>query len=216
MVGMRSQNEQKPSIVTPGYQEFRILSEIETNAEVTQRELSSRVGIALGLTNLVLRNLVQKGYLRATRTTWKRWLYTLTPDGFTHKIRLTAGYIHRVLDHYQTIRQILREELVPLALNVESRVAIYGTGEFAELVYLGIREIGIEEIDIFNASEAGVAMFLGIRVRDVTHLKPEDYDQVLVGCLGDLQDVTDQLQELGVCSDKLVTFLWNGRVREED
>ena len=213
---MRSRNEHNDSIVTPGYQEFRILSEIETNAEVTQRELSSRVGIALGLTNLVLRNLVQKGYLRATRTSWKRWLYTLTPDGFTHKIHLTTSYIHRVLDHYQTVRQILHEELLPLALNVESRVAIYGTGEFAELVYLGIREISIEEIDIFNASEADVATFLGIRVRDVTHLKPEEYDRVLVGCLGELQDVKDQLQELGVGNDQLVTFLSNGRVREED
>ena len=59
--------------------ELRLLSQVEDSPEVTQRELSQRVGIALGLTNVLLRNLVQKGYIRATQANWKRWIYTLTP-----------------------------------------------------------------------------------------------------------------------------------------
>src|SRR5260221_6116188 len=39
----------------------RILSEVEAGRGVSQRSLARSAGIALGLTNLVLRNLVRKG-----------------------------------------------------------------------------------------------------------------------------------------------------------
>ena len=148
---MRSHNEHQGTMEESTYRELRLLLEVEDKPDATQRELSQRVGIALGLTNVMLRNLAQKGYLRSTQANWKRWLYALTPEGFSHKIRLTVAYIHRVLDHYQNVRQTLREQLEPLALNAESRVAIYGTGEFAELVYLGLRDLGIEEIAVLKS-----------------------------------------------------------------
>ena len=88
---MRSYDEQKPEGQRSRHRDLRVLSEVEDNPEITQRELSQRVGIALGLTNVVLRNLVQKGYVRATQAGWKRWLYNLTPEGFAQKVRLTVA-----------------------------------------------------------------------------------------------------------------------------
>ena len=84
---MRSQNERRNLLQPSNYRELQLLSEIETDPEVTQRQLSTRMGIALGLTNVLLRNLAQKGYVRATQAGWKRWIYALTPDGFSHKFR---------------------------------------------------------------------------------------------------------------------------------
>ena len=163
---VRSQNEQQVEIESSNYRELKLLSEIEDNPLVSQRQLSRRVGIALGLTNVLLRNFIQKGYIRASKASWKGWLYSVTPEGFSYKIRLTVNYIHRVLAHYQNVRQSLREQLEPLALNEESRVAIYRTGEFAELVYLALREIGIEEIGIFDADSRPNGKFLGMQVLD--------------------------------------------------
>jgi hypothetical protein len=212
---MRSGYEQNDLGGGSTLRELELLSEVEKDPQVTQRQLSGRVSIALGLTNIMLRNLAQKGYLRATQSGWKRWCYSLTPEGFSHKIRLTAAYIHRVLDHYQRVRQTLREQLEPLALNVESRIAIYGTGEFAELVYLGIREIGIEEIDVFGTNESHDTKFLGLPVQDVVLLKPDQYDRILIGSLADSGALRAQLAEVGVGSENLVSFFENGRVREE-
>jgi len=203
----RSEHEQSDPIQPEGYRELRLLSELEDNPEVTQRQLASRLGIALGLTNVLLRNLAQKGYVRATQARWKRWLYALTPDGFSHKLRLTVGYISRVLDHYQHVRETLREQLQPLALNQESRVAIYGTGEFAELVYLGLREIGIEEIDFYSSTQPDGRKFLGMTVRDPATLHPEEYDRVVVALLGDVR--LDELEGLVTSPDNVVTFFGN-------
>jgi predicted transcriptional regulator len=183
-----------------------LLSEVEENPEVTQRELSLRSGIALGLTNVLIRNLAQKGYLRITQAGWKRWLYNITPKGITHKVRLTVSYVHKVLDHYQNVRQTLREELEPLALTVESRVAIYGTGEFAELVYLGLKELGIEEIDIFSNQSPDGSRFLGIPVQDIASLKSRSYDRIVVAKIGDAKAYVAELKRLDEPTHKIVTF----------
>jgi len=106
---MRSQDEQKDFLQSSSHRELQLLTEIESKSDVTQRQMASRIGVALGLTNVMLRNLTQKGYVRATQAGWKRWVYALTPEGFSHKFRLTITYIHRVLGHYQTVRQTLRD-----------------------------------------------------------------------------------------------------------
>lgn len=211
---MRSDYEQNP-IEPSAYRDLQLLSEVEDDPQITQRQLSRRVGIALGLTNVMLRNLVKKGYIRANQTSWKRWLYTLTPEGFSHKIRLTMVYISRVLDHYQKVRQTLRETLEPLPLNEESRVAIYGAGEFAELVYLGLREIGIEEIDIFVPGHNGEGKFLGMAIRDVESLRHEEFDHVVVASLQNQEAGHSELVKIGVPAEKLVTLFSNGKSRED-
>lgn len=213
MIVMRSKREPQSLMDDDAYRELRLLTEVDKTSESTQRDLSKRVGIALGITNVLLRNLSQKGYIRVTQAGWKRWLYALTPAGLSRKIQLTAAYVHRVLDHYQKVRQTLREELELLNLNEESRLAIYGTGEFAELVYLGLREMTIEEIDIFGPVTPGNGRFLGIPVRDVVTLQPDQYDRVVVAVLNGPHESYGLLQDLGVDEDQLVTFFPNNRLK---
>jgi DNA-binding MarR family transcriptional regulator len=200
---MRSQNEQTNEIPPSNYRELKLLSEIENDPEATQRQLSKRVGIALGLTNVLIHNLAQKGYLRATKADWKRRLYALTPDGFTHKLRLTLAYIHRIMDHYQAVRQTLRDELANLALNKESRVAVFGTTEIAELVYLGLREIGIEDIDFYEATEPDGRRFLGMPIHGLQSLQVENYDRIVVANLSDSWTDSQKLRAQGVPEEKM-------------
>ena len=206
---MRSETEHKDSFENPSYRELRLLSEVDRRPEASQRSLSRKIGTALGLTNLLLHNLAGKGYIRITQAGWKRWLYTLTPTGFSRKIQLTVAYVHRFLYHYQTVRQTLREEMELLALNEESRIAIYGTGEFAELVYLGLKEMRIEEIEVFSPGSPVGSRFLGMAVHDVTDLNPEEFDRVLVAYLNDSNIGHEMLLEQGVSPYKLVTFFGN-------
>jgi predicted transcriptional regulator len=207
---MRSNSEQTKQETT-SMRELDILNQIEDDPEISQRDLSTRAGIALGLTNIVLKNLVQKGYIRMTRTTWKRWIYSLTPDGFTHKIHLTVSYIRRVLHDYQGIRETLMQELEPLALNAESTVALCGSGQFAELVYLGLQEIGIEELDIFESNGRVGEKFIRIPIQDLSTLQPSHYDRILVASLEEVEQTSAKLEKMGVSSDKLVVFFADGK-----
>ena len=213
---MRSEYEQQDPMQAGVYRDLQLLTEVSETPDVTQRQLSLRVGIALGLTNVLLRNLIQKGYLRVSQATWKRRLYSLTPEGIAHKLHLTVAYIDRVLNHYQSVRQTLREEMETLAVNEESRVAILGTGEFAEVVFLGLREIGIEEIEMFASTGSAGGRFLGMPVHDAANIKPERYDRILIASLQSPEDATENLLALGTPHDKVVTFFAgrNGRKGE--
>jgi DNA-binding MarR family transcriptional regulator len=189
------------------------MSEVDETPEVNQRQLSLRLGIALGLTNVLLRNLVQKGYVRVSNATWKRRLYNLTPDGLAHKLRLTTAYISRVLDHFQNVRQTLREQMEGLDVNEESRIAVCGANEFTELVYLGLKEIGIGEINIYSTGDAVGGRFLGMPVDDVSTIMIDDYDKVVIAELYGSEELNQKLLGLGVPPQKVVTFFAskNGR-----
>ena len=107
---MRSKNEQKDFLEKADYQELRLLSKVEENPQVSQRQLSQRMGIALGLTNVMLRNLVQKGYIRATKAGLKSWFYNLTPDMrlffFAGFATLLIGWVALVMSIGWSIRII--------------------------------------------------------------------------------------------------------------
>jgi hypothetical protein len=118
--------------------------------------------------------------------------------------------VHRVLDHYQSVRQTFREQLDPLALNEESQVAIYGTGELAELVYLGLKEIGIEEIGIFSRTTYPDERFLGLPVHDISTLDPDQYERVVIASLRENEEAYAELRQRGLKSRQVVTFFSNG------
>lgn len=201
-------------IESEDYRELQMLAELEIDPSINQRQLSARLGIALGLTNILLRNLSKKGYVRASRADWRRWLYALTPSGFSHKMKLTVSYITRVLKHYQNIRQLLRDELALLALHSESRVAICGTGEYAELIYLGLKEIEIDEIEIFDIRNQPEHRFLGLIVQDISAIDINSYDRVMVADLGRAESFRGYLPPSGSDEKKIVTFFSDGKIKE--
>ena len=186
--------------------ELGILSEVWRDPETTQRALGRRLGVSLGLTNHIIRKLVSKGYVRIIKANWRRRFYAITPRGMVQKVHLTLGYVGNFLDDYQNVKLILSEELSPLALHKESRIAIYGHGDFGELVYLAVRALGIEEVDIFGAGGSPDASFLGMSVRDLADLAPDAYDRVLVAELAETDTARAQLCDAGVAPESIVTF----------
>ena len=203
---MRSPNEHQDSVGLNNDRELELLREVEETSEVTQRQLAKRIGISLGLTNTLFRNLVKKGYIRGTQASWKRWVYALTPEGFARKIGLTVDYIRRELGYYQHVRQTLRTEMESLAFHEETRVAIYGTGDFAELVYIGLKDFGITEIDVYSSDSPNGRTFLGMPVRALDTLDTNEYDRIIVASLGDSEAVASDLESRGKSSNKLVFF----------
>ena len=201
---MRSRNEHSDLTDQAIYRELRLLSEVNIGPNVSQRNLSRRLGIALGLTNVLLKNMAEKGYVRITQAGWKRWLYTLTPRGLSRKIRLTVAYVNRFLDHYRAVRQTLREELALLSLNPESRVALFGTGEFAELVYICIKELGIEDVEIYSQTVPFGQRFLGHQIKNIDTLQSDNYDRILLADLSREKENETGLLLIGVPPEKLV------------
>ena len=80
------------------YRALLLMSEIATEEPVSQRELARRLGIALGLVNSYLKNLVSKGFVRVKNFPRNRYAYLLTPKGFAEKSRLAYQHLKPILE----------------------------------------------------------------------------------------------------------------------
>jgi DNA-binding MarR family transcriptional regulator len=80
---------------------LEILEAIDDREGVTQRHLSKRLGVALGLTNSYVKRCAQKGWIKVHQAPANRYLYYLTPKGFAEKSRLTAKYLSLSLNFYR-------------------------------------------------------------------------------------------------------------------
>src|SRR2546421_12772076 len=74
--------------------ELAILTAIEEGRPLSQRALAQRLGVALGLTNLLLKRLAKKGFIKIVEfprkpAARKRLRYLLTPKGMQEKVRLS-------------------------------------------------------------------------------------------------------------------------------
>lgn len=91
----------------------RILGILETEPEISQRELAGRLGISLGRTNFVLKSLLEKGWVKTRnfKNSKNKWAYAyfLTPEGIIEKGRVTARYIKRKVAEYRSIEEEIRQ-----------------------------------------------------------------------------------------------------------
>ena len=78
-----------------------VLSAVEQDSAVTQRGLSSDLGIALGLANAVLKRCVRKGLIKIANAPLNRYAYYLTPQGMAEKGRLTVEYLRVSFDLFR-------------------------------------------------------------------------------------------------------------------
>lgn len=184
------------------HRDLRLLDAISNDAEVTQRSLATKLGIALGLTNLYLKRLARKGYIKLVNIQANRIRYLITPKGIAEKTRLTYEYMEYSLRLYAQARAHLKAVLQPLAILGHKRIAVYGTGEAAELAYLSLKELGLEPVAIFSADGAGE--FLGMPVQDGRTQDMAGYDLIIVATLEKSDSRVEELIRQGVPREKLL------------
>ena len=187
-----------------GQRDLLLLSEVERDAGVTQRSLSSKLGVALGLTNLYLKRLARKGYIKITTIPRNRIQYLLTPQGLTEKSRLTYLYMQYSLSYYRDMRARLKDMMSRLDGSHGQRVVIYGTTELAELAYLSLREMNVECVGFIDGSSR--ESFLSCPVSSPDKVSRWQFDWVLITDLEHASACEEQLVQSGVLRDKVLNL----------
>jgi DNA-binding MarR family transcriptional regulator len=183
---------------------LQTLEAIDEDDRITQRNLAAKLGIALGLTNIYLKRLVRKGYVKCVNVQSNRLRYLLTPTGIAEKTRLTYEFMEYSLFLYSQVRQHLGAVLRAAIQENRKRIAIHGTGEAAELAYLSVAELGLELAAVFDAT--GERRFLGHAVRPIAEHRSVAFDLLVIGTLDCTDRVVAQLIELGIERDRMVTL----------
>ena len=180
--------------------DLQLLEAVEENARVTQRGLANRVGIALGLTNIYLKRLTRKGFIKCVNVQPNRITYLITPSGIAEKMRLTYEFMDYSLKLYGEVRQHLRAVLQERARG-NGHVAIFGRGEAAEIAYLSLRELSLEPLAFFDRTSGH---FLGMPVRSITEHRQVPYELLVLASFDRQGTEMDDLIRLGVPREKIL------------
>lgn len=86
---------------------------IDTNPQMTQRELSSHLGLSLGKINFLMKAMIEKGFVKANNFKNSNnkiaYLYYLTPRGIEEKAKITYRFLKLKLAEYERLEEEIRQ-----------------------------------------------------------------------------------------------------------
>jgi DNA-binding MarR family transcriptional regulator len=183
---------------------LRILDEVSRDAELTQRSLSRRLGVALGLTNLYLKRLIKKGYIKVVNIKPNRLRYELTPHGIKQKTTLALQYVSDSYAFVREARRTITSVLSGLQREGVKSIAFYGSEELAEIAFLSLQEVGLNLSAVVDPRREGRA-FCGRPIGNAKALDGVAWDRVVVVDRHPEQAVAD-LQAAGIDRSRVVVI----------
>jgi DNA-binding MarR family transcriptional regulator len=184
-----------------------VLSAVEHNSNVTQRSMSSELGVALGLANAVLKRCVRKGLIKISTAPLNRYAYYLTPSGFSEKARLTAEYLRVSFDLFRKARSQYAEIFGRFAARGLKRIVLVGASELAEAALLSAREANVEIVGLVDAMRGGDA-YVGFAIADGLDAIASPFDAVVLCDMRNPQmaylRACDEAVGLGFGADRVV------------
>jgi len=132
-----------------------LLTALADEPNTTQKDLATRLGVAVGLVNSYLKRVIYKGYVKTKQLERRRLRYLLTPAGIKEKTRLTYEFLRYSYQYIREVRRKVSQAMMPFARDGKRRVIFYGSGEVAELAYLAVRELGMELVAVIDPDNVG-------------------------------------------------------------
>jgi DNA-binding MarR family transcriptional regulator len=120
-----------------------LLATVESEGRVSQRQLSAQLGVALGLVNTYVKRCVKKGLIKVRNVPSRRYMYYLTPQGFSEKARLTAEYLAVSFTSFREARSQCSALMDEIVARGWQSIVLVGASDLAEIAILCALERGI-------------------------------------------------------------------------
>jgi len=180
---------------------LNILDAIERQSDLSQRRLAGDLGIALGLANSYLKRCIRKGLVKVSAIPSNRYLYYLTPKGFSEKTRLTAEYLSASFNFYRQAGDSCQRIFEECESQGIEDLLFCGRSELAEIAFLKAMEFNINIVGVYVNENSK---------HDSFYPKPvwSDFDQVdhyqglLITDLNDPENFYRELSEF--CAEEII------------
>lgn len=157
--------------------ELEILKHVESDARLNNRMAASKLGCSVKLAHELLRKMVDRGCLHVKKIHSRRWDYFLTPKGIAEKMRLTREFISFSRYFYHEARKASSMLCRRLAERGFKKVAFIGTGDLAEIMYLGVKEWNLK-LEAVYASKGD--NFLGVPIEKLENIEHNTVDALVI------------------------------------
>jgi len=129
---------------------LEVLDAVGRKSDISQRHLAQELGVALGLANSYLKRCVRKGLIKISDAPANRYLYYLTPKGFSEKSRLTARYLKNSFSFYREAGDSCLQAYAQCKQNGWEKVILCGVSDLAEIAILRSYDAEIDVVGIYD------------------------------------------------------------------
>jgi DNA-binding MarR family transcriptional regulator len=177
--------------------DLRLLEELEKNPIVSQRELSHKFGIALGVTNACLKRMARKGLIRIRGLNHRKIGYYLTPKGFAEKAKLTLHLISYIVQYYSELKKIITQRLLKMQSDGLQRIVFYGVSEEMEVAYITLQGVNLKLVGIVEDDEKmKPGIIFGYEIEPVSRVQELKPDGILITSLTENDKKRDRLKSI--------------------
>ncbi|MBN1385116.1 MAG: winged helix-turn-helix transcriptional regulator [Elusimicrobia bacterium] len=126
--------------------EFAVISEISNNHLPDQRTIAKKLGISLGLTNLIIKRLVKTGYVKIRQLNQRKIQYLLTPKGFAEKAEKSYNYTLKTINRLTLWRGRIQKLIIEKYDSGMRDFLIIGENELADLTEIIFNKLSLPDV----------------------------------------------------------------------
>lgn len=157
-------------------QEVKILEAIQSGKEViSQRDIAKIAGISLGMTNIIIKRLIDKGLLKARGINNRKLKYLLTPEGLETISIKGRNYFKGTIKKIVLFKDAIDLIIIDLSNNGITAINFTGDSDYYFLIEYSCLK---HDIDIYHNSE----------LKDIYKLEAIDIENMILNKMSKLGD----------------------------
>lgn len=197
----------KPTVL---YKEYMILDMIEKNPNITQREMSKTIGIAVSMINDYLNIYEKDGLIKRKKHSTKTVDYFITKKGSERKKVLNIAYLNASQQLYNSAKENIESFLMQIEKKGIKNILLYGAGEVCEILLNAIKSsetLDINALAIVDDNIYKIGKKIGTTdIISCESIHSFEYDGILISSYTNNGIIYNKLIQTGYSKDKLIQF----------
>ena len=125
--------------------EFELINIVGAEIGANQRRLSRLMDLSLGMTNMLIRRLIAKGFIRIEQLNKRKVQYLLTTQGFAEKMRKSVNYTLKTINSIGLIKTRVQAILLDLHKDGTRDFFIVGKSDLSMLIEMVAKEVPLKD-----------------------------------------------------------------------
>jgi DNA-binding MarR family transcriptional regulator len=197
----------KPTLL---YKEFMILDLIEKDSNITQREISKTIGVAVSMINTYLDDYEKKGLIKRKKHSSKTVEYFVTKKGTERKKLLNIWYLKSSHEVYLSAKDNIIKFLNQIIDKGFKKILLYGAGEVAEIMMqvmnddnnIPLEVLAVIDDDINRQNE----IIVNLPIISKVNINQYDHDGILVSSYKHHDVIRRNLVEINYPQEQILEF----------
>lgn len=200
----------KPTLL---YKEFMILDLIEKDANITQREISKTIGVAVSMVNQYLDEYEIKGLIKRKKYSTKNVEYFVTKKGMERRKLLNIWYLKSSHEVYLSAKDNIIKFLNQIIFKGFKKILLYGAGEVAEIMLQVMNDDNDFPLEVLAVIDDDASKWnnriVNKKVIGSDQIKSFDHDGILVSSFKHNAVINHKLESINYNKTRIINFFDN-------